>query len=130
MKFYIAGKFEEVEQIHALYERVRAADHEISYDWTTHIKSKPYTEHVERIRQYGENELQAILDSDVFVYLTHERGTTLHMEFGAALAKKWQGGDIEIFVVGENNARSPWYFNHMVKRVDILDQVFVDLGIE
>lgn len=129
MKFYIAGKFEEVDQIHALFQRVRAAGHEVSYDWTTHIKSKPYSEHVERIRSYAENEIEAILNSDVFVYLTHERGTTLHMEYGAALAKKWQGGDIEIYAVGEHNDRSPWYFNHLVKRVDTVDEVFIDLNM-
>jgi len=130
MKFYIAGKFEEVNQIHALFERVQAAGHKISYDWTTHVKSKPYTEHTDRIRKYAENEISAILDSDVFIYLTHERGTTLHMEYGAALAKKWQGGRIEIYAVGEHNARSPWYFNHLVKRVDTVDEAFIDLGIE
>lgn len=130
MKFYIAGKFEEVEIIHQLFDRVRAAGHEISYDWTTHIKSKPYTEHVERIQQYAENEFNAILDSDVFIYLTHERGTTLHMEYGAALAKKKQGGTIALYAVGEHNDRSPWYFNPLVNRVDSVEAAFADLGIE
>jgi len=130
MKFYIAGKFEEVDQIHQLFKRVQAAGHEISYDWTTHIKSKPYTEHVDRICSYAENELEAILGSDVFVYLTHERGTTLHMEYGAALTKKKLGEDIKIYAVGEHNARSPWYFNPLAKRVDTVDEVFVDLGLE
>ncbi len=130
MKFYIAGKFEEVNQIHALFDRVRQLGHEISYDWTTHIKSKPYTEHVDRIRGYAENELRAILDSDVFVYLTHERGTTLHMEYGAALAKKRLGGETKIYVVGEHNTRSPWYFNPLVTRVASVDEVFIDLGLE
>ena len=130
MKFYIAGKFEEVDQIHQLFKRVQALGHEISYDWTTHIKSKPYTEYVDRIRTYAENELEAILDSDVFIYLTHERGTTLHMEYGAALTKKKLGGDIKIYVIGEHNARSPWYFNPLATRVDTVDQVFADLGLE
>jgi len=130
MKFYIAGKFEEIDIIHDIFERIRAQGHEISYDWTTHVKSKPYTEHVARIRQYAENELAAILDSDVFVYLTHERGTTLHMEYGAALTKKKLGGEIKIYAVGIHNDRSPWYFNPLVKRVDTVDQVFADLGLE
>ena len=130
MKFYIAGKFEEVDVIHELYNRVRSAGHEISYDWTTHIKSKPYTEYVERIQLYAENELNAILDSDVFIYLTHERGTTLHMEYGAALAKKRSGENIRIYAVGEHNARSPWYFNPLAKRVDSVEEVFADLGID
>jgi hypothetical protein len=130
MKFYIAGKFEEVDQIHQLFKRVQAAGHEISYDWTTHIKSKPYIEHVDRIRTYAENEMQAILDSDVFIYLTHERGTTLHMEYGAAITKKKLGGDIKIYAVGKHNARSPWYFNPLATRVDTVDQVFADLGLE
>jgi hypothetical protein len=130
MKFYIAGKFEEVDQIHKLFQRVQALGHEISYDWTTHVKSKPYNEHVDRIRTYAENELEAILDSDVFIYLTHERGTTLHMEYGAALTKKKLGGDIKIYAVGEHNARSPWYFNPLATRVDTVDQVFAGLGLE
>lgn len=130
MKFYIAGKFENKETVLALYERVRAAGHEVSYDWTTHIKSKPYSEHVERIRQYAENELNAILDSDVFIYLTHERGTTLHMEFGTALAKAKLAGNVKIYAVGEYNERSPWHFNPLVTRVDSVEQAFTDLGIQ
>lgn len=130
MKFYIAGKFEEVDIIHQLFERVRTQGHEIAYDWTTHIKSKPYEAHVERMAGYANNELTAVLDSDVFIYLTHERGTTLHMEFGAVLAKKKQGGQIEIYAVGEHNARSPWYFHPLVKRVTTVDQAFTDLGLE
>jgi hypothetical protein len=124
MKFYIAGKFEEVDIVHELFERVRSLGHEVAYDWTTHIKAKPYEENVELIRSYAENELTAILDSDVFVYLTHERGTTLHMEFGAALAKAAAGSDIRIFAVGQHNNRSPWYFNTHVERVSSVDEVF------
>ena len=129
MKFYIAGKFEEIDVVHELYDRVRDLGHEISYDWTVHKKVKPYEEHDELARSYAENELQAILDSDVFVYLTHERGTTLHMEYGAALAKKQSGGTIEIYAVGEHNNRSPWYFNPLVKRIDSVDEAFADLGL-
>lgn len=130
MKFYIAGKFEEVDVVQALFEHVRVLGHEIAYDWTTHVKSKPYEEHVAIARSYAENELQAILASDVFVYLTHERGTTLHMEYGAALAKKQLGGSIEIYAVGKHNNRSPWYFNSLVKRVETVDEVFADLVLE
>ncbi len=129
MKFYIAGKFEEVDIVRELFARVRNIGHEIAYDWTNHIKAKPYIEHVDLIRTYAENELRAILDSDVFIYLTHEGGTTLHMEFGTALTKKKLGGDIQIFVVGEHNTRSPWYFNPLVIRVDSVDDVFVHLGL-
>ncbi len=129
MKFYIAGKFEEVDIIHALFTRVRKAGHEIAYDWTTHVKAKPYIEHVPLIRGYAENELTAILASDVFIYLTHERGTTLHMEFGAALTKKKLGGHIDIFVIGEHNDRSPWYFNPLVQRVATVDEAFTALGV-
>lgn len=129
MKFYIAGKFEEVAIVHQIFDRVRQAGHEISYDWTTHIKAKPYTENVELIRGYAENELNAILASDVFIYLTHEHGTTLHMEYGTALTKKKLGGEIEIYVVGENNARSPWYFIPLVNRVDTVEDALAALNI-
>lgn len=115
--------------VRELYERIRAARHEITYDWTTHKKAQPYTENVDCIRSYAEHEIAAILASDVFIYLTHERGTTLHMEYGAALAKKQRGEAIAIYVVGEHNARSPWYFSSLVQRVDSVEAVFADLGI-
>jgi hypothetical protein len=130
MKFYIAGKLEEVDAVQSLFERVWRLGHEISYDWTTHVKSRPYEKHIDRACTYAEDELQAILDSDVFVYLTHERGTTLHMEYGTALAKKKLGGAIEIYVVGKHNTRSPWYFNPLVKRVETVDEVFTDLDLK
>ncbi|MEZ4200001.1 MAG: hypothetical protein R3B69_00115 [Candidatus Paceibacterota bacterium] len=56
MKFYIAGKFEDKETVLALFERVKEAGHKITYDWTTHVKSKPYTEHVKRIQEYVRQE--------------------------------------------------------------------------
>jgi hypothetical protein len=130
MKFYIAGKFEEIDVVRDVYAKVQKLGHEISYDWTTHVKIKPYEENVEIAQRYAENEIKAILDSDVFVYLSNERGTTLHMEYGAALAKAWQGGQIKIFIVGENNNRSPWYFNHLVTRVSNLDGVFQNLEVK
>ncbi|MEZ4200002.1 MAG: hypothetical protein R3B69_00120 [Candidatus Paceibacterota bacterium] len=58
------------------------------------------------------NELSAILDSDVFIYLSHERGTTLHMEFGAALAKAAFGKPIAIYAVGEHNTRFALAFQY------------------
>ncbi|MCB9811933.1 hypothetical protein H6783_03395 [Candidatus Nomurabacteria bacterium] len=129
MKFYIAGKFEDKELVQALYERVLAAGHEVSYDWTTHKNIKPYAENAEQAQVYAENELGAILDSDVFIYLTSDRGHTLHMEFGTALAKAANGGTIRIYAVGEFNDRSPWYFNPRVTRVATADEVFADLGL-
>lgn len=124
MKIYVAGKFEDVETVRAVYARLEESGHTISYDWTTHKNIKPYTENQSTAREYAENELTAILSSDVFIYLSHDGGTTMHMEFGAALAKAASGQDIKIFAVGKHNARSPWYFNEHVTRVDNVDEVF------
>lgn len=127
MQVYVAGKFEDKAYIQELYERVRAAGHEVVYDWTTHVKSRPYEAHAEQMQTYCRNEVQAILDADVFIYLTHERGTTLHMEYGVALGKAASGRQIQIFVVGEHNTRSPWYFNEYVQRVATVEDVFTKL---
>ena len=128
MKIYVAGKFEEIELIRSIYRQLEGLGHEISYDWTTHEKVKPYEENVERAKGYAENEIKAILDSDAFIYLTHERGTTLHMEFGAALAKAERGENIMIFAVGEHNNRSPWYFNQHVTRVAQIQEVMAQIA--
>ncbi len=107
MKVYIAGKFEDKETILNLHKKIKKLGHTLSYDWTTHKNIKPYLKNKETARQYAENELKGIVDCDVFIYLSHERGTTLPMEFGAALSLLKKTGKPLVYAVGEFNDRSP-----------------------
>jgi len=63
---------------------------------------------------------------DVFIYLADEKGTTLPMEFGAALQTKHFTSRPIIYVVGKFNDKSPWFFHKYVKRRDTIDDVLKD----
>jgi len=126
MKIYVAGKFEEKEVVLDIYKRIEELGHEVSYNWTTHEDYEPYEENQETAAQYATNELEAIVQSDVLIYLAHERGTTLPMEFGAALAMAKIKGAPKIYVVGTWNTKSPWFFNPLVQRVDSVEEALCD----
>ena len=116
MKIYVAGKFEKKELIQKVYEKIKELGHSVSYDWTTHKHIKPYVNNQEIAVQYGNSELNGISVCDIFIYLSDEKGTTLPMEFGAALMLAKTKGKPLIYVVGEFNDKSPWFFNSLVKR--------------
>jgi hypothetical protein len=126
MKVYVAGKFQKKDLVLEAYKKIEELGHEVSYDWTTHKSIKPYSENVGIAEEYSENELEGISKSDVFIYITDEKGTTLPMEFGSALMSAKIKKKPLIYVVGEFNDKSPWFFNKLVKRRNTLDGVFED----
>ena len=67
VKIYIATKFEKKELVHELASRLESAGHTLSYDWTTHKPIKPYEENPHIAKQYSENEVNGILNSDIFI---------------------------------------------------------------
>jgi len=127
LKIYVAAKFERKKIISYLYKKILEKRHSISYDWTTHKPIKPYENNVGTVRIYSNNELNGIMNCDVFIYISDNSGTTLPMEFGAALIHAKKTGKPKIYVVGEFNNQSPWFFNELVKRKDSIKEVLEEL---
>jgi len=75
MKIYVAGKFEEKDQVLSLYKVLREMGHVVSYDWTGHKKLKPYQENQAGAAQYALNEFNGILDADIFIFLSNQTVT-------------------------------------------------------
>jgi len=83
MKFYIASKLENYEQVQCLAKILKAAGWTHTYDWTTHgsIKSINF----ETLKTIGQREYNGVKDADIVIVLTPQgRGT--HTEFGMAIA--------------------------------------------
>lgn len=81
MKFYIASKLENAEEVKKLAAVLKAYNWEQTYDWTVHGSVQHEGE--QRIAEVAENELRGIRDADiVIVLLPGGRGT--HAELGAA----------------------------------------------
>jgi nucleoside 2-deoxyribosyltransferase len=83
MKFYIASKLENYEQVQYLRDRLKEQGWTHTYDWTKHGSVK--TVSTELLKEVAEKEFQGVVDADVVIVLTPQgRGT--HVELGIALA--------------------------------------------
>jgi len=83
MKFYIASKLENYEQVRALAGLLKPSGWEHTYDWTTHGSIKETD--VETLKSVGQKEYDGVKNADIVIVLTPQgRGT--HVELGMALA--------------------------------------------
>ncbi len=124
MKFYIAARFEFKEQVLALYKQVKAAGHQISFDWTQHASIKPYDQNPELAAQYAQEDFNGVKNCDVFVLLSSEaRSAGMFVEFGCALMSNDLTGLPHIFVVGDEEIRSVFFMHPSVRQVGTIDEV-------
>lgn len=129
MKAYVAGKFERKDEVHKIYDKLEEIGINVAYDWTKHNGVKPYKDNQEQCRTYSENEINGIIDSDIFIFLSNpERaGTTLMMELGAAIALSKSRGKPKVYAIGECTDTSPWFFNENVTRANVLEDIIESL---
>jgi len=83
MKFYIASKFENHEQVQCLAGKLKAAGWTHTYDWTVNESIRETD--IESLKDVGQKELNAVREADIVVVLTPQ-GKGTHTEFGMAIA--------------------------------------------
>lgn len=127
MKFYISAKWQLLDQVKAIYQKLNERGHEITEDWTSHDCVKPYDEDITVSSHFAGKDLWGVLDSDVFVHLSDVKGVGMYVELGAALASNAQRGLPLIYVVGENNNQSQFYFHPAVNRKKTIDEVLEEV---
>jgi len=83
MKFYIASKLENYEQVKKLASLLKLSGWEHTYDWTVHGSAKETD--IETLRSIGQKEHDGVKSADIVIVLTPQgRGT--HVELGMAIA--------------------------------------------
>lgn len=128
MKVFVAARFGQKEKVRALYEELEKRGHEVIFDWTKHKPIKPYIDNQELSARYSNEDIMGVFDCDIFILLADEAGTGMHIEFGAALITNIIcGGEPKIYVVGEHNARSMFYFHSAVNRVNNTNELLDEL---
>jgi|SRR3989338_956668 len=127
MNVYVAGKFEKKDVVLDVCTKLQARGHSVAYDWTTHKPIKPYVENQALAKTYSENEVSGIARCDVFICLADEKGTTLMMEFGAALMHATLTGKPVVYAVGAFNDQSLWFFNALVRRKQTVEEAIEDI---
>lgn len=128
ISFYVAGPFQQRNEIRKIMNQVRNEGYVIKSDWTNHKPIKPYNENTKLAAKYALQDIEGAVSCDIFVLFPPEKGGgTLFAELGAAI----ESSKVKHrFVVGANNSRSTVFFHPKVKRVKGIKQVFSFLARE
>lgn len=83
MKFYIASRLENYQQVQSLADKLNAVGWEHTFDWTRYASASSTDPHT--LMSIGQKEFDGVKDADIVIVLTPQgRGT--HVEFGMAIA--------------------------------------------
>lgn len=116
MKVYVAGQLDDTGAVEHAYTALRAAGHAITYDWTTDAYLRDYPGHRAEAARRAVNDIQGVIDADVFVLLSGNQraGKGMYAELGAALALHKTTGRPRIYLVGNLTHVSIFYFHPAV----------------
>jgi len=123
MKFYIASKFENYEQVRCLAGKLKAAGWTHTYDWTAHGSVKETD--IDSLKDVGQKEFNAVSETDVVIVLTPQgRGT--HTEFGMAIALNKKiylcHADDTYFLCDDNTSAFYWLPN-VIRLIGTADDI-------
>ncbi len=127
MKYYIASRFDNKDEVRKIYARLAEHGHEIAFDWTEHPPIKPYNDHSDQSQEFAIADLNGARNCDVLIVISSDAGTGMYVELGAAMASFLERGAPRIFVIGEHNTRSMFYFHPGVNRRATIDDVIAEI---
>ena len=128
MKIYISAKFERSVEVKELGEHFEKQGHKLVNHWITHKSIWPYAKNSKTAREYAIEDLSDTIGCDVFVFLCGEvKSGGMHVELGAAIASAVKTGKPKIYVVGETNDSSIFYFHPTVERKSNVHEVIAEL---
>lgn len=126
---YIAGKGKKAEdRVKTLSKRLTDLGHKITFDWTRITVDLPYKDYPEDWSISAGQMISAILRSDIVVVLLDDNGLGMHVETGVALGSFMTWGRVRrVYIVGEKNDQSSFYFLPVVRRMFHEDAVVEDI---
>ncbi|MFH1308331.1 MAG: hypothetical protein ABIH72_05755 [archaeon] len=127
MKFYISAKWQLVEEVRKIHKLLKEKGHEITEDWTLHNCVKPYDKDVKVSNELAKKDIQGVLNADVYVLLSDNKGIGKYIELGAALASNVLAGKPLIYVIGSLNNQSQFYFHPEVRLKRNFDEVLEEV---
>ena len=117
MKFYISAKWDLHEVVKEIQDYLLKEGHEIIVDWTKRAFARNYSEDKEQSISFSKEEVNAILNSDVFIHLSDLGGKGKYVDLGVAITGNKLKGTPKIYVVGKGVNESQFYFYPSVNRI-------------
>lgn len=128
MKFYVAGRFSNKDKVRKINKLLLEKGHQLSGDWTSHEQVKPYDKEPSRSMTYSIEDMNAIVNCDIFILLINkEAGIGSSTELGAAIALNIKSGKPKIYIAGKNISNNMFNFHPSVEVKETIYEVVESL---
>ncbi len=130
MKFYVAGRFSHEPSrllIQEMIATLTQLGHECTFNWTTGPSCKPYEDNTALTQEMTVKAVNAVLDADLFIMVSHPEGTGMYVEYGIALGKQQKSGVPKMYLTGEYKNCSMFNYHPNVIWKNSLDEILKDL---
>lgn len=113
MKVYIATKFTNQDEFHAMRGLLEGAGHEITTDWTKHIAPKEGETEQQFLTRAAHEDFDGVFGADALIFIVTPDMAGAYTELGIALALAYHS-DFCIVIVGfdKEKHRNNIFFNH------------------
>lgn len=130
MKFYVTGRSNNYERVKEVCARIKAAGHEIPFEWTELPMVKPYEDNQQKAGEYAKDSVDGMVQTDVYIIFAHEDGNGVYTEFGTALAARALRGTPRIMAVGKEKQSAAMFNYHPdIEWFDSIEGVYAALQI-
>ena len=139
LRAYVAGRISRQDEVRAIVNALKAAGVKITREWTwtdsitnekeaAIYRKQEYDKPSQKYHQEAVDDIQAVLDTDIFIILTDELGSSMYVEMGVAFAsQKLTGKPKKIYAIGPHFDRMVFYQHQNVQRVNSVQEIITDL---
>ena len=136
MEVFVSGQINDLENVRTVQNKLVEAGHHITHDWTHNetgdkmlAGKQAKLDNPEETSRRATNDMQGVLDSEVYIICTdNERaGKGMYAELGGAIALHMMNGVPRIYLVGEMNNASIFYFHPSVILGRSIDEIIDEI---
>jgi hypothetical protein len=137
MKIFVSGQIDDIANVRSVQSKLVAAGHTITHDWTRNetgdkmlAKPEDKLRDIQETGRRAELDINGVVDCDAYVICTDNEkvGKGMYVELGAALALQATTNKPKIFLLGNMNHMSVFYFHPSVIHLATLDELVKELA--
>ena len=137
-RIFVSGQINDFETVREVQEALKAAGHTITHDWTTNETGaqmlgsrESKLANIKEATRRATNDIRGVLSADVYVICTNNQdaGKGMYVELGAAIAVAESSVDFKVYLLGDMNHMTIFYFHPKVQRVESMEALLEDLEV-
>ena len=127
MKVFVSGQIGDVDNVRSVQKAIIAAGHTITHDWTTNETGvgmlgsrESKLANAKEATRRAINDINGVMNADAYVICTDNQnsGKGMYVELGAAIAMAESDDRFKVYLLGDMNHMTIFYFHPKVQVVD------------